>query len=266
MRKLGANLLKSEQADIYEQIPMLKEAGFDCFFFSYTDSVDVEKIRTIADEQQIEIETVHLPFGGVNSLWEDGAKGEEYLAYLCAIIARCAKADICKAIMHVTIRTVAPPVSEIGKKRFERLFSFAEEQGVQLAIENLEPQPHLQVIMDMLPEYHGYCWDCGHNLCYTPMEDMMAKYGDRLLCTHIHDNRGITRPGDVDYRDDLHLLPFDGNLDWEWFAEKIKTSDYDGVLTLELSLKSKDEYSNIPLQEFFNDAYRRAQKLLSMVK
>ncbi|MBQ6946421.1 MAG: sugar phosphate isomerase/epimerase, partial [Clostridia bacterium] len=121
-------------------------------------------------------------------------------------------------------------------------------------------------VMAMLPSYHGFCWDCGHNLCYTPMEDMMAKYGDRLICTHIHDNRGVTRPGDIHYRDDLHLLPFDGNLDWEWFADKIKESKFDGPLTLELSLAAGKGYTDMPLQEFFNDAYRRAQKLLSMCK
>ena len=105
---------------------------------------------------------------------------------------------------------------------FLRPFDFAEKCGTHLAIENLEFHPHLQEIMDILPEFHGFCRDCGHNLCYTPTVDMMAKYSDRLICTHIHDNHRITRLEDIHYRDDLHLLLFDSNLDWNWVAEKNK--------------------------------------------
>ncbi len=266
MRKLGVSLVKHEECDIYQQVPMIKEAGFDCFFFTYKSDVDVERLCALAAENHLEVETVHLPFGGANSLWLEGEEGETYLAQLCDIIKRCGKNGIHMAIMHCTIHSIAPKVSEIGLERFARLFAFAENCGVRLAVENLEPLPHLHEVMKNLPEYHGFCWDCGHNLCYTPMEDMMAKYGDRLICTHIHDNCGVTRPGDIHYRDDLHLLPFDGTLDWEWFGEKIKNSGFEGPLTLELSLKSRDEYEKMPLQEFFNDAYRRAQKLLSMCK
>ena len=266
MRKLGVSVVKNESTDIYKQIPMIKASGFDCFFFSYQDGIDVGRICQIAEEQNLEIETVHLPFSKMNSMWENKQEGTDYLNYLCGIIAECASHGITKAVLHITVHTIAPPVSDVGIKRFKELFAFAQNQKVHLCVENLEPQPHLQVIMDMLPDYHGFCWDCGHNLCYTPLDDMMDRFGDRLLCTHIHDNRGISCPGDVHYRDDLHLLPFDGNLNWQWFADKIKNSDYMGPLTLELSLKSMDEYSKMPLQEFFNDAYRRGCKLISMTK
>ena len=266
MRKLGVSTVKHEQIGVYDQIPMIKEAGFDCFFFTYRSDLDLDKIRQAADRNHLEIETVHLPFSGVNALWEEGPAGDEKLSQLLDIIRQCAAIGVDKAIMHCTIHSVAPPVSDFGFQRFLRLFSEAQACGVHIAIENLEPLPHLSAVMEVLPEYHGFCWDCGHNLCYTPMEDMMAKFGHRLICTHIHDNQGIRRPGDVHYRDDLHLLPFDGALDWQWFADKIKNSGFEGPLTLELSLLSKKEYAEMPLQEFFNDAYRRGQMLISMVK
>ncbi len=265
MRKLGVSLVAHKEVGAAEQIGMIKAAGFACFFFNYKDDTDIDLIKKTADQVGLEIETAHLPFGGANRLWEEGDAGEDYLQSLCDKISGCQRIGVDKAIVHVTIATVAPPVSEIGKERFMRLCDHAQKCGVQLAFENLEPHPHLQVIMDLIPDFHGFCWDCGHNLCYTPTVDMMSLYGERLICTHIHDNCGITRPGDIHYRDDLHLLPFDGNLDWEWVAEKFRNANFEGPLTLELGLKGKAEYGEMPLQEFFNDAYRRVQKLLLMV-
>jgi sugar phosphate isomerase/epimerase len=62
----------------------------------------------------------------------------------------------------------------------------------------IEPLPHLDAVMDHIQDpFHGFCWDIGHNACYSPHIDMAKKYGQRLKCLHIHDNRGITRPGDL---------------------------------------------------------------------
>ncbi len=265
MYKLGASTVKHDSIDDYAQIPLIKRAGFDCFFATYKDELDLSKLRKTADQNELEIETIHLPFGFMNRLWELRSAGDEKLEYLCQIIARCADVGVNKAILHCTVHSVAPPVTAQGLERFMRLFSFAQERGISLAVENLEPLPHLQAVMEILPDFHGFCWDCGHNLCYTPMDDMMQKYGHKLLCTHIHDNYGISRPGDIHYRDDLHLLPFDGSLDWNWFAEKIKASGFKGPLSLELSLKSKVEYSTMSLQGFFDLAYQRAQKILALI-
>ena len=90
---------------------------------------------------------------------------------------------------------------------------------------------------------------------------MSAIYGDKLICTHIHDNFGVTQPGNIHTRDDLHRLPFDGNLDWQWYGKRIKEIGYKGPLTLELSSKSKIVYENIPLEVFLETAFERMQKV-----
>ena len=98
----------------------------------------------------------------------------------------------------------------------------------------------------------------------------MAKYGDRLLCTHIHDNRGITRPGDVDYRDDLHLLPFDGVKDWVDAVDRMNACGYQGELTFELNISSKpdrhenDIYAQMPFELYLAEAYKRACRLATL--
>ena len=81
MRKLGASLVGNSGHSVAEQIAMIKEAGFDCFFFTYKDDTDIDLIKRTADEVGIEIETAHMPFDGANHLWEEGEAGEEFLPF-----------------------------------------------------------------------------------------------------------------------------------------------------------------------------------------
>lgn len=130
----------------------------------------------------------------------------------------------------------------------------------------IEPLPHLDAVMDHIQDpFHGFCWDIGHNACYSPHIDMAKKYGQRLKCLHIHDNRGITRPGDIDYRDDLHLLPFDGILDWEWFAGQLRARSYEGPITLEVSCLHGDSYQAMTMPQYLAQAYQRGEKLRTLV-
>ena len=120
--------------------------------------------------------------------------------------------------------------------------------------------------MDYIPDpYHGFCWDIGHNLCYTPNIDMLEHYGNRLMCLHIHDNYGVTQPGNIDYRDDIHLLPFDGVLDWEWFAAQLNRYHYQGPVTLEVSDQNKPEYHAMSVKEYLEAAYACGEKIREML-
>ena len=168
--------------------------------------------------------------------------------------------------MHVTVGNTAPPISSNGLILFQELCDYAKEKNVHICFENLEPLPHIDAVMDYIKDpFHGFCWDCGHNLCYSPHIDMIKKFGSRLKCLHIHDNLGVTQPGNIDYRDDRHYLPFDGTLDWNWFVEKLSVLNYTGPITLEVSILGKSEYQNLSLTEYLNNAYERATKLRDML-
>lgn len=266
MRKLGVSLLETSSVPAEEQIKMIKAAGFDCFFSPYYFDEPIYKWKNLAAQLGLEYETVHLPFytmNGLNAndLWEDTPAGEEYFNYILKHIEGCGKAEIPIGIMHVSSCSEGPQISKIGAERFKRICDHAEKYNVKLAFENLELASHLYKVMEDIGDFHGFCWDCGHNLCYTPETDMSEKFGNKLICTHIHDNFGITQPGNIHYHDDLHLLPFDGKLDWEWYGKRIKSIGYTGPLTLELSLKNREEYRKIPLEEFFKTAFERLKKI-----
>ena len=86
----------------------------------------------------------------------------------------------------------------------------------------------------------GYCWDSGYEMCYNRVQDLLAKFGNRLFMTHINDNLGISRfDGKIFRTDDLYLLPFDGITDWDCNVERFKNSRHLDILNFELNIISK---------------------------
>ena len=47
----------------------------------------------------------------------------------------------------------------------------------------------------------------------------MPLFGNRLICTHIHDN-------DCMYDHDMHMIPFDGAVDYDRVTRQIRESGF----------------------------------------
>lgn len=266
MRQLGVSITCGD-TPWQEQMDLIAQTGFDCTFFDWNEDGDTDKWAQYARRKGLAVDSLHAPFDHINSFWEDTAQGEAYYALMLRIIDDCDKADVRKLVMHTTVGNHPPATCELGFIRYRNMCAYAAKKGVHICFENLEPFPHLHEIMRAVDDpFHGFCWDCGHNLCYTPHVDMMALYGDRLMCLHLHDNYGVTQPGNIDFRDDLHMLPFDGVLDWSWVAAKIARSGYEGPLTFEYSSRTARRHGDRPYGEFLQTAMERAVKLRDMVE
>ena len=74
----------------------------------------------------------------------------------------------------------------------------------------------------------GICWDTGHGNISEDIEkemqvDAIKLLGDRIKCTHIHNN----------FYQDKHLPPDTGNIEWDKVMGAFKEIGYTGPLTLE---------------------------------
>ena len=266
MRKLGISVTGGD-TPWREQMDLMAEAGFDYTFFDWNADGQTAEWAEYARAKGLAVDSLHAPFGKINAFWEDTAEGEAYYRLMLQIIEDAAKVQINKLVMHTTVGNHPPQTAPLGFVRYRKMCDFATEKGVHICFENLEPFPHLHEIMAAIDDpFHGFCWDCGHNLCYTPHVDMMALYADRLMCLHLHDNYGVTQPGNIDFRDDQHMLPFDGVLDWDWVADKIAKSGYPGPLTFEYSSRTARRHADRPYRDFMQTAMERAQKLRTMVE
>ncbi|MBO4423248.1 MAG: sugar phosphate isomerase/epimerase [Clostridia bacterium] len=252
-------------------VPLIKEAGFDGFFTSYHPG-KTKQIAELADRYGLMYQSVHAPFNETDALWEPGDKGEYVKEKLIECVNECKDAGVPLIVFHAIIGMDRHDPTETGLQRFCRVVKRAEKIGINIAFENTEGVEYLNAVMDRFrSSYVGFCWDTGHELCYNYGADMTEKYGDRLTCTHLNDNFGMTDRENMTWLDDAHMMPFDGVTDWQSVADRLKKHGYKGALTFELTCKSKpgrsthDIYSSYDELEFLKLAHEKAVKFREML-
>ena len=138
---------------------------------------------------------------------------------------------------------------EDNKKWFSSLIECAVKHGTKIAAENLplfvsagrpvrtlfssNPEHLISLVDSFDCESVGVCWDFGHaNMIYGDQSSMIRSLGDRIKCTHIHNNWGT--------RDD-HAPPIYGNIQWDSVMPALASTGYQGPLTLETHCWYNDE-------------------------
>lgn len=264
-RKLGINASCLVGVSERDALEMIKEAGFEVFFSSRGYKIeDVVEIKKRADGLGLEYEFIHAPYRSINEMWMEGDGYLEVFDYMKASIDAAAECDIPYVITHVSSGWNAPNVNDLGLSRYDELVRYAKERGVTLAFENLRMLGNIACLVDRYEKMDNvrFCFDCGHEHCYTKTVSMMDVFTNRVCCTHIHDNHG--RPFDDKVSDrDEHLLPFDGTYDYERMMRKLDKYDYRGSLMLEVS-QSVANYKEMPCEEFLKTAYERIKKISEM--
>ena len=128
------------------------------------------------------------------------------------------------------------PVRVFGKKE---LSSYCENYGVGIAIENMwgktkDGVPHyairaeelLELIEDVGKKNVEACWDVEHaSVEKLDQGGSIIKLGKHIKVTHISDETGA---------DNIHILPFTGNVHWEEILDAFARIDYEGTLSLEI--------------------------------
>lgn len=279
-RKIGISIGNNYKIATPEIIKLVAEIGFGAIAPSMPlENVpfDIEGIAGTARECGLKIPFVHAPFLRAAALWEDageaGAFGEEELM---EGIALCHRYEIPSLVVHAWIGfSPSDGPTELGFSRMDRVVRAAEKNGVSLALENTEGEEYLYALLSRYEgERHvGFCYDSGHEQCYNRGKDLLSLYGDRLLVTHLNDNLGISDPsGKISPMDDLHLLPFDGIIDWEKTAKRLAASRLPEILNFELNIKSKpgrhenDAYEKMTYEQYFSEAYRRAGHIRASIE
>lgn len=266
MRKLGVNIYVNFGKNLFETMDIIKTTGFDTCFFTWDEKTNVASIKEHADSIGLEIETIHAPFGKMNSMWlDDSNEGDRFTETLKKCIRDAGENGIPYVIMHSTIGSVShiPKSSHIGLTRFSKLVVEAKRYGVKLAFENLEFPRFMALILENFKDEHvGFCYDIGHENCYTPGLTFLPWLGERLFCTHIHDNFGLGDEKDINYRDDRHMIPFDGNIDYKAVMKRLSDSGYKGSLMLELDNRPDyNYYGDLTAEKFYSKAFDAAIKL-----
>lgn len=256
-----------------EQIRLWRETGFEGFFTDWEYGADLRALRRTGDEEGMIFQSVHAPFTQINALWKPMENTAAAVQEQIDCLRACAEVQAPIMVMHPFIGFTEHEPTQFGLDNFARVADEARRLGVKIAIENVEGEEYLTALMAHFAGDNGvgFCWDTGHELCYNHGKDMLALYGDRLLCTHLNDNLGIRDfGGEITWLDDLHLLPFDGIADWQDIAARLNRHGYDGILTFELCTGSKpgrrdnDKYKRMDVREYIAEAYARACRVAAL--
>lgn len=206
------------------------------------------------------IPTCHLPFYMPSP--DDAKAMKRFTRALAEGIKAAAYLGIPAAVIHPIVRHGS--VCDYDRWRTENLAflsplrELAGKGGVTLCIENMtgisyprEPREavfgsraeEIRWLADKLDT--GICWDFGHaNLTGLCQSAELNVVGERLRMVHIHDNDG---------RNDTHLPPFDGEVDWADASEGLRAMGYGSMAWRCLNVEIKT--SHLPADTAARQAY-----------
>ncbi len=249
-------------------IPMIRAAGFERISLGanpahsgYDTEAGRAAIRDLLGASGLALNSVHAPCPEGDQLFAlDGARRQESLRLCQMTVDAAAGLGAPIAVIHL-IQPYDLPHDEarqkmiaFGRDSVARLAERAAAKGIRLALENGWRQDYDDVLADFLdffdPARVGFCYDSGHENIRGSGFSMLERFGRRLLTVHLHDNTGT----------DSHVLPFEGNIDWDRFRKVFHGLGYSGDLLLEVDIahsRFKDPNT------FLAEAFHRAERLLA---
>ncbi len=233
------------------------EAGFSCVDLSlagteggeYNDPEDEVKkeLKKISDDLKkdgIKINQIHGP-------WRYPPKDEseedrsERLEKMKRSIRMCSHMGCKRWVVHPIMPFGTDDIGtgneektwELNKTFMRELLTVAKEEGVIICFENMpfvnlslsSPQSIIKFVKEMDDDNFRICLDTGHANIYHEMTigDVVRLMGDKLEVLHVHDNDG---------KNDFHLIPAMGTLDWQDFGKALVQIGFEGVFSYETSI------------------------------
>jgi sugar phosphate isomerase/epimerase len=232
-----------------EHVLQIGAHGFDRMELAATRShVDYHSGPAIADVQQwmaeagIELDSVHAPvaeqFDGVR--WTrtfslaspDKSERERAVQEVETALQIARRVPFRVLILHLGWPRPAENSRDAARRSVDAVCSAAEPLGVTVALEVLQnelsrPASLAHFVEEALDTDHArICLDCGHAHIDGDLVDAIETVSEHLAAVHVHDNRG---------RNDDHLVPFEGTIDWPGALTEVQKVGYDGTLMFELA-------------------------------
>lgn len=204
-----------------DRLKVLKNTGFDFVGLGMElfKGDELEEDVKLCEKYGFEVDNIHLTGGNTTEMWSEGSIGDEICERYCKEIKRASDAGIHVGVAHITWgHSVPAPISKTGLSRFVKIAECAAENDFVLGLENSVYIDYLYATMERLKDYKsiGFTFDSGHRNAFAPDQDFLKVFGDRLAVTHIADNDGAN---------DLHLMPFDGTVDWNRVASELAKTE-----------------------------------------
>ena len=269
-RKICLSLSKTFNLPEKEQIEKFYNHGFDGFFALYTDDKEMFELADFASKYGMFFQSLHAKHMDLDELWE-----EKYPLSIMSSMKdtiKCAgQMGVDRVILHIytLFQNIHP--FEFGLSRVGELLEVAEKNKVTICFENLQGPDYVDAVLTEFKncKYAKMCYDAGHENCYDTF-DLVNKHIDKIAALHINDNFGVrNKDKTLCGADDLHLLPFDGNVDFDRVARIVKQANMQNELTFELKFakdKLADRYRQMSFDDYLALAKTRIEQFKNKLK
>jgi len=225
--------------------------------FDYRDPNHVRDVAQWFDDHDLKLHSLHAPLyadfdwgqsGGpaVSVAFLEKRKRIDSMEEIKRALEVAERLPCRYLVLHLGI-----PGEEYALEKFdsaltsiEHLKIFAKERGVQLLLENIPnelstPERLLEFIQYSRMDDLKICFDTGHAHMGGGVRPAFQTLRDRIVSTHVHDNRR---------EKDDHLLPFDGEIDWEQTIRDFRVAGSQFPLLFELRQYESEEIDLARLQ------------------
>ncbi len=177
--------------------------------------------------------------------WKDTPLGDKLEETLKQDILTAKKYGFTCVVVHML-----GEYNKIGEARLLRVLDLCKETNIPLAIENIsQNEVFFEIFKHIDNSYLKFCFDSGHNNCFSPEFDFLENYKDKLICLHLHDNMG---------KADEHTLNRFGTINWDKIAKTLASIDRDISLDYEMIMYSKH---GVGMEECVTETFQQALEL-----
>jgi sugar phosphate isomerase/epimerase len=215
--------------------------------FDYHDEEAIDRLAGWLAQTGLTLESVHAP------ITDHFGKGDQWAATYSTALAdgaarQAAVQEAEKSLQiagRIPFRTLVVHLGTPAAKNnpgdnnrgaavrsAEDICRRAESLGIRVALEVIPnalstPASLVSIVeRDLDTTYAGICLDFGHAFMGGEVPDAVETVAEHLIATHVHDNHG---------REDEHLVPYFGSIDWEAALVTMQKIGYEGTYMMELA-------------------------------
>jgi sugar phosphate isomerase/epimerase len=250
---VSTHLYHSQQLN-RDHLREIGSAGFDAVelfatrtHFDYLSDTAVADLQGWLADARLELASVHAPVSEsfvagrwgslLNLASADNAKREHAAGEATRALQIARRLPFRTFVVHAGITRMqqqAPgeTTRDAARRSIEELAGVAKPLGVTIAVELIANELSragslVHFVEDVLEAgAASVCLDLGHAHLDGDVVDTIETVSEHIALVHAHDNRG---------RNDDHLLPFDGTIDWEATVTALQKVGYDGTIVLEVT-------------------------------
>lgn len=211
--------------------------------FDYHDRQAIARLGEWLGDTRLELHSVHAPIfegikggqwiGPLSNATNDEKRRAAAIAETRAAIELARQLPYRFLVVHMGMPSGAPSDNQpdAARRSLEDAVALAAHAGIRVAVEVIpnslsSPEMLVRLIEDQLEGLDvGICLDYGHAHLMGDVGEAIETISGHLWTTHLHDNGG---------RQDDHLVPFSGTINWDVAMMTTQKIGYDDVLMLEV--------------------------------